>query len=39
MYFRRLFPDEKEMYVCFQDVIPQTTVEMAFKLDNGLTLT
>lgn len=35
----RLFPDEKEMYVCFQESVPQTAVEMAFKLDHGLALT
>ncbi|XP_052078320.1 protein inturned-like isoform X2 [Mytilus californianus] len=35
----RKFPDEKEMYVCFHESVPQTAIEMAFKLDSGLSLT
>ncbi|XP_076118003.1 protein inturned-like isoform X1 [Mytilus galloprovincialis] len=34
----RKFPDEKEMYVCFHESVPQTAIEMAFKLDTGLSL-
>ena len=34
--FSRLYPGDKEIYVCIEDGTPQTTLELAFNFNFGL---
>ena len=38
LLFRRLFPGDhpKELYVCYHQSVPQSAVELAFKLGFGV---